>query len=147
MNLLFTDIGGKFKFQVQDRDLEYLFLEIWRFEKHIAFSEKKPPLAQIFLPKLSPLDDIEIFIKFFNFLGTQQLVEAIEKEKSESKKRIKTLESGVAEEMSNNKKELIGKIETVEADIKKKVEMEANETRFVHFLAFTKGQLSSELNL
>ena len=77
------------------------------------------------------LDDIEIFINFFNFLGTQQLVEAIEKEKSESKKRIKTLESGVAEEMSNNKKELIGKIETVEADIKKKVEMEANETRFV----------------
>ena len=74
------------------------------------------------------------------------MVEAIEKEKSESKKRIKTLESGVAEEMSNNKKELIGKIETVEADIKKKVEMEANETRFVHFLAFTKGQLSSELN-
>ena len=62
----------------------------------------------------------EIFINFFNFLGTQQLVEAIEKEKSESKKRIKTLESGVAEEMSNNKKELIGKIETVEADIKKK---------------------------
>ena len=58
-------------------------------------------------------------------------MEAIEKEKSESKKRIKTLESGVAEEMSNNKKELIGKIETVEADIKKKVEMEANETRFV----------------
>ena len=77
------------------------------------------------------LDDIEIFIKIFNFVGTQQLVEAIEKEKSESKKRIKTLESGVAEEMSNNKKELIGKIETVEADIKKKVEMEANETRFV----------------
>ena len=73
-----------------------------------------------------------MFINFFNFLGTQQLVEAIEKEKSESKKRIKTLESGVAEEMSNNKKELIGKIETVEADIKKKVEMEANETRFAH---------------
>ena len=77
------------------------------------------------------------------------MVEAIEKEKSESKKRIKTLESGVAEEMSNNKKELIGKIETVEADIKKKVEMEANETRFVHFLAFTrfvKGQAISKAN-
>ena len=77
------------------------------------------------------------------------MVEAIEKEKSESKKRIKTLESGVAEEMSNNKKELIGKIETVEADIKKKVEMEANETRFVHFLAFTrfvKGQTISKAN-
>ena len=38
--MLFTVIGGKFKFQVQDSDLEYIFLEIWRFEKHIAFSEK-----------------------------------------------------------------------------------------------------------
>ena len=24
--------------------MEYIFLEIWRFEKHIALSEKKPPL-------------------------------------------------------------------------------------------------------
>ena len=37
-------MGGKFKFQVQDSDLEYFFLEIWRFEKHIAFSEKKKHL-------------------------------------------------------------------------------------------------------
>jgi hypothetical protein len=28
---VFTVIGGKFKFQVQDSDLEYFFLEIWRF--------------------------------------------------------------------------------------------------------------------
>jgi hypothetical protein len=42
---LFTVIGGKFKFQVQDSDLEYFFLEIWRFEKHISLSEKKPPLV------------------------------------------------------------------------------------------------------
>ena len=41
MNLLFTVIGGKFKFQVQDSDLEYF---LGRFEKHIALSEKKPPL-------------------------------------------------------------------------------------------------------
>ena len=41
MNLLFTVIGGKFKFQVQDSDLEWFFLEIWRFEKNIALSEKK----------------------------------------------------------------------------------------------------------
>ena len=34
-------MGGKFKFQVQDSDLEYLF---WRFDKHIALSEKKLPL-------------------------------------------------------------------------------------------------------
>ena len=42
MNKLFTVMGGKFKFQVQDSDLEYLF---WRFDKHIALSEKKLPLA------------------------------------------------------------------------------------------------------
>ena len=35
-------MGGKFKFQVQDSDLEYLF---WRFDKHIALSEKKLPLV------------------------------------------------------------------------------------------------------
>ena len=35
-------MDGKFKFQVQDSDLEYLF---WRFDKHIALSEKKLPLA------------------------------------------------------------------------------------------------------
>ena len=38
-------MGGKFKFQVQDSFLEHLFfLEIWRFEKRIALSEKKQPL-------------------------------------------------------------------------------------------------------
>ena len=41
---LFTVMGGNFKFQVQDRDLEYFFLEIWRFKKQIALSDKKPPL-------------------------------------------------------------------------------------------------------
>ena len=35
-------MGGKFKFQVQDSDLEYLS---WRFDKHIALSEKKLPLG------------------------------------------------------------------------------------------------------
>ena len=39
---MFTVIGGKFKFQVQDSDLEYLF---WQCEKHIALSEKKTPLV------------------------------------------------------------------------------------------------------
>ena len=34
-------MGGNFKFQVQDSFLEYFFLEIWRFEKRIALSEKK----------------------------------------------------------------------------------------------------------
>ena len=87
------------------------------------------------------LDAARYKICFWNFhtfaihthLGTQQLVEAIEKEKSENKKRIKTLEGNIAEEMSKDKKELIGKIETGEADIKKKVEMEANETRYVRW--------------
>ena len=39
-----TILSLKFKFQVQDSFLEYFFLEIWRFEKRIALSEKKPPL-------------------------------------------------------------------------------------------------------
>ena len=38
-------MGGKFKFQVQDSDFEYLFL---RFDKHIALSEKKPLPSMIF---------------------------------------------------------------------------------------------------
>ena len=37
-------MGGKFKFQVQDSDLEYLF---WQCEKYIALSAKKSPLAEI----------------------------------------------------------------------------------------------------
>ena len=52
MNLLFTVIGGKFKFQVQDSDLEYIFLEIWIFEKHIALSEKKSLLMSSFRSQL-----------------------------------------------------------------------------------------------
>ena len=41
LNELFTVMGGKFKFQIQDSNLEYLF---WRFDKHIILSEKKLPL-------------------------------------------------------------------------------------------------------
>ena len=37
-------MGGNFKFQVQDSDLECVFFEIWRFEKRISLSEKKVPL-------------------------------------------------------------------------------------------------------
>ena len=37
-------MGGKFKLQGQDSDFEYLFLEIWRFDKPIALSEKKTHL-------------------------------------------------------------------------------------------------------
>ena len=39
---LFTVFGGKFKFQGQNSDLEYFF---GRFDKPIALSEKKTPLA------------------------------------------------------------------------------------------------------
>ena len=46
LNELFTVFGGKFKFQVQDSDLEYFVLEIWRFDKLIELSEKKPPLSK-----------------------------------------------------------------------------------------------------
>ena len=44
MNKLITVIGRKFKFQVQDSDLEYLF---WRFDKNIALSENKLPLPKV----------------------------------------------------------------------------------------------------
>ena len=37
-------MGGKFKFKVQDSDLEYFFL---RFDKHIALSEKNIPLPSM----------------------------------------------------------------------------------------------------
>ena len=40
-----TILNLKFKFQPQDSFLEYIFLEIWRFEKQIALSERKPPLT------------------------------------------------------------------------------------------------------
>ena len=54
-----TILSLKFKFQVQDSFLKYIFLEIWRFEKHIALSEKKPPLAQP--PWLSQVDQAQLY--------------------------------------------------------------------------------------
>ena len=50
-NHLFTVIGWKFKFQVQDSFLVYIFLEIWIFEKHIALSAKKP-LLRAYCPNI-----------------------------------------------------------------------------------------------
>ena len=47
LNKLFTVMGGNFKFQVQDSDLEY-FLEIWRFEKTNRTFWKKPPMNDPF---------------------------------------------------------------------------------------------------
>ena len=40
-----TILNSKFKFQAQGSFLEYIFFEIWRSEKRIALSEKKPPLV------------------------------------------------------------------------------------------------------
>ena len=40
-----TILSLKFKFHAQDSFLEYLYLDIWRFEKQIALSEQKLPLA------------------------------------------------------------------------------------------------------
>ena len=34
-----TVVNKKFKFQAQESNMEYIFLEIWRFEKRIALSE------------------------------------------------------------------------------------------------------------
>ena len=45
MNKLFTVMGGKFKFLVEDRNLAYIF---WRFDKNIALCEKKLPLVKKF---------------------------------------------------------------------------------------------------
>ena len=45
MNLLFTVIGGKFKFQVQDSFLEYFYFG--DLKKNIPLSEKKPTLALV----------------------------------------------------------------------------------------------------
>ena len=42
ISCLLCIMDGRFKFQVQDSDLEYLF---WRFDKHIALSKKKLPLT------------------------------------------------------------------------------------------------------
>ena len=39
LNLLFTVIGGKFKLQVQDSDLDF-FLEIWDLKTHRTFWKK-----------------------------------------------------------------------------------------------------------
>ena len=41
LNNLFTVMGRKIEFQVQNSDMEYLF---WLCEKHSALSEKKAPL-------------------------------------------------------------------------------------------------------
>ena len=41
-----TVMGGNFKFQVQDSFSEYFLLEIWKFEKRIALSEKKTLLLK-----------------------------------------------------------------------------------------------------
>ena len=52
-------MGRNFKFQVQDSDLEYFFFEIWRFEKRIALSEKKPPLEKLlFFPNFHILSKL-----------------------------------------------------------------------------------------
>ena len=57
-----------FRFQVQDSFLEYIFLEIWRFEKHIALSEKKDTFKTTphsYLPSLTHIYFISFFISYF----------------------------------------------------------------------------------
>ena len=46
LNLLFTVIGGKFKFKFRIVFWNIFILEIGRFEKRIALSEKKPTLGE-----------------------------------------------------------------------------------------------------
>ena len=41
-----TNLTLKFKLHIQDSFLKDFFLEIWRYEKQVALSEKKPPLSR-----------------------------------------------------------------------------------------------------
>ena len=45
-------VNNKFRFKAQDSNLEYLFLETWRFEKGIALFEKKTPLVPLRKPEV-----------------------------------------------------------------------------------------------
>ena len=67
-------------------------------------------------------------------LGTQQLVEAIEKETSDRKKQVKNVENEFSDAMKKDKSDLVGKIETANDEMKKKMEMETNEIRYYFFL-------------
>ena len=77
MNLLFTVIGGKFKFQVQDSFLEYFF---WRFEKQIALSEKKPPLKLESAAKIILETETNLWI--LDGRKPQRIIEAVTKMKT-----------------------------------------------------------------
>ena len=71
-------------------------------------------------------------------LGTQQLVEAIEKETSDRKKQVKNVENEFSDAMKKDKSDLVGKIETANDEMKKKMEMETNEIRYCfRFYFFT----------
>ena len=63
-------------------------------------------------------------------LSTQELVDGIEKAKSESKKQVKTLEKELEETMLKDKKIMSEKLENTSNDLKKKIEMETNEIRY-----------------
>ena len=61
LNFLPITVNNLFKFQAQDSDLEYSF---WRFDKHIALSENKPPLV----PALRGLQNAVTTIREFYFM-------------------------------------------------------------------------------
>ena len=65
-------------------------------------------------------------------LSTQELVDGIEKAKSESKKQVKTLEKDLEETMIKDKKIMSEKLENSCNDLKKKIEMETNEIRYTY---------------
>ena len=62
-------------------------------------------------------------------LSTQELVDGIDKAKSECKKQVKALEKDVEESMSKDRKNLVEKLENNSNELKKKIEMETNEIR------------------
>ena len=56
LNELFTDLGGKFKFSAQDRNLEYIF---WKSKNIPVSSEIIPPL----IIKISKSNQITSWLK------------------------------------------------------------------------------------
>ena len=62
MNKLFTDLGGKFKFSAQDRNLEYLFC---RSKNSQVSSDKEPPLEYVWFKQELWNDPFIMNINFF----------------------------------------------------------------------------------
>ena len=70
--MLFTIIGGKFKFQVQDSDLEYFFLESWK--THLTFWKKATFNFEFYFSFLCKCIIFQKIEGFEYFLSNQEAV-------------------------------------------------------------------------